>query len=168
MKMLSFVIGPHPCVMPVDHVMEILPARDVLPMPAAGGETSARHGVTMIGILDYRGRAVPVMRLQLAASAPDAGSAAEGTGGPASIARRLLVVGRAGDNRAVAALEVWRVHSVIDADDATIQAPDDIGLHGQSAVSGVCRLNDRLAFVIDGLSLGATLGGRAAAGASHG
>jgi chemotaxis signal transduction protein len=155
MKVITFDIGRQPCVMPVHHLVEILPYRPLLPMPVTAGGPSPNAGVMMVGILDYRGRAVPVMGLRLA---PESGTrvAGEPGDGPAT-PKCLLVLGHATGpltvGAATSALAVGRVNAVVEIDEQSIQSADAIGLGEQPAVSGVCRLGQTLAFVIDGAAL---------------
>lgn len=167
MKVITFALGQQPCVMPVEQLVEILPARELLPMPPSEEDLPARTGVAPLGILDYRGKAVPVLKLRLSPADAANGVAPSGTG-----RRCLLVIGKPEGSGALAALEVGRVDAVVELDEGRIQPPEEIGLQGHPAVSGIYHLNNALAFVIDGPSLGALLtaagGGRATTGASHG
>jgi chemotaxis signal transduction protein len=152
-------------VISVDHLVEILPACALLPMPPSDGQTPVRNGVAALGILNYRGKAVPVAQLRLAP--PAAGGAAQDDAAPAGAGRRcFLVIGKTAGGP-LAALEVSRVNAVVTLDDGRIQPPGEVGLEGHPAVSGIYHLHDRLTFVIDGPSLGTTLAGRSATGVAH-
>jgi len=164
MKVVTFLIGTRWCVMPVDHLVEILPARELLPLPQfpAGSSTqtagAAERGMITAGIVDYRGRAIPVMRLLLEPLADQQHAA---TPGPA-VKRRLLVL----NGSPPGALEVGRVDAVIELDEQSIQPPGDVGLKDHGVVSGVCRLNHAYAFIIDGVSIAAGSGAGIAQGVS--
>lgn len=155
MKVIAFDIGRQPCVMPVHHLVEILPYRPLLPMPVTLGGASPNPGVITLGILDYRGRAVPVMGLRLA-SESGARFAGDPADGPAA-AKCLLVLGHVTGpstvGAATSALAVGRVNAVVEIDEQSIQSAETIGLGEQPVVSGVCRLGQTLAFVIDGAAL---------------
>ncbi|MEW6325695.1 MAG: chemotaxis protein CheW, partial [Nitrospirota bacterium] len=155
-----------PCVMAVHHLVEILPARELLPVPPSETQTPMR-GATLLGILDYRGKAVPVLRLQLAP--PATGAAPAGRGVKAGAARRCFLVIRSaggGDaKRTLAALEADRVDAVEDMDETLVQPAGDVGLQGHPAVSGMCHVHGVLTFMIDGSSLGSALAIRATTGA---
>jgi len=161
MKVITFLIGARWCAMPVDQLVEILPARELLPLPQSPSSGSRDQSDTILstaGIVDYRGRAIPVIRLQLE---PPAGNPGDQTSSP-SARRRFLVL----NARPAAAIEVGRVDAVIDLDDQSIQPPGDVGLQAHGVVSGVCRLHDAYAFVIDGTSITAMRGAAGMAAAS--
>jgi chemotaxis signal transduction protein len=167
MKVVTFLIGRRWCVMPVEHLVEILPARELLPLPqfpvgpstqAAGAE---ERGMITAGIVDYRGRAIPVMRLRLE---PPAGDHQETAAPGSPVKRRLLVL----NGTPPGALEVGRVDAVIELDEQSIQPPGDVGLQDHGVVSGVCRLHNAYAFVIDGMSISACCGAGSRSGASTG
>jgi len=143
MKVITFSIGAQPCAMAVDQLVEIVPAGAVLPLPSA--EATGRDAA-IVGITDYRGKAIPVIRLdfqRLDGDHPAVSSTVEPS------RRRFLVLG--GDSPA--ALEVSRVDAVVELDGSLIQPPGDVGLQGHPVIGGVCRLNERYAFVINGLKL---------------
>jgi len=161
MKVVSCRIAGRPCIVPIEQVLEITPGRGWTPMPAGTATDSA--AVTAIGILSYRGRAIPVLRLQLAAAVDAAACAV--TNDAASHATRLLIIGGAagGLNSQALALEADRVDVVLEIDDAVVQPPSDVRLD-HPAVTGICRIHDTLTFLIDGRALAA---GRAPAGVAH-
>ncbi len=155
MKVITFVIGTRWCVMPVHHLVEILPARELLPLPQLAStelNRGAEPGLVTVGIVDYRGKAIPVMRLHLEPRVGDA--AAPAAPGAPPIKQRLLVLG----GNPPGALEVGRVDAVIELDAEAIQPPGDIGLRDHGMVSGVCRLHNAYAFVIDGTAVSAGRG----------
>ena len=51
------------------------------------------------------------------------------------------------------ALAVHLVQAVAEIDEQSLQAPGEVGLQGQPAVAGICRLGETLAYVIDGQAL---------------
>ena len=166
MKAITFSIGNQPCVIPVDHLVEILPACDLLPMPPSEEPAPARNGIMALGILNYRGKAVVVMQLRLAPP-PASGDAAQNVAAPSGTGRRcFLIIGKA-DAGPLAAIEVNRVNAVVALEEGRIQPPGDVGLQGHPAVSGIYHLNDRLTFVIDGPSLGAALAAGTTTGVAH-
>ncbi|MBI3621996.1 MAG: chemotaxis protein CheW [Nitrospirae bacterium] len=167
MKVVTFLIGTRWCVMPVGHLVEILPARELLPLPRfpAGPSTqaaeAAERGMIVAGIVDYRGRAIPVMRLRLE---PPAGDHQEAAAPGSAVKRRLLVL----NGNPPGALEVGRVDAVIELDEQSIQPPGEVGLQDHGVVSGVCRLHHAYAFIIDGASISAGCGAGSRSGAPAG
>ncbi len=161
MKVVTFMIGAQPCVIPVHQLVEILPAREVLPIPPSEAGAASHSGVSLLGMLNHRGKAVPVVQVHLA----PADAAPETAGSRTGTARRcFLIIGNVESGRVTAALAVERVDAVMDIDDTRLQPPQDVGLQGHPAVSGMYHLNNALAFAIDGTSLGAVLAARAVAG----
>lgn len=161
MKVITFVIGARWCVMPVHQLVEILPARELLPFPHLASTRPnrvAEQGLVTVGIVDYRGRAIPVMRLHL--EPDEAESAAPGP----AIKQRLLVL----NGNPPCALEVGRVDAVIELGVEAIQPPGDIGLQDHGVVSGVCRLHNVYAFIIDGAAVSAGRGVESLSAASSG
>ena len=166
MKAITFSIGNQPCVIPVDHLVEILPASDLLPMPPSEEQASPRNGIMALGILNYRGKAVVVMRLRLAPSPASGDETQSPAASPGAGRRCFLVIGKA-EAGPLAALEVNRVNAVVALEEGRIQPPGEVGLQGHPAVSGIYHLNDRLTFVIDGPSLGAALAARITTGVAY-
>jgi chemotaxis signal transduction protein len=143
MKVITFSIGAQPCAMAVDQLVEIVPAGAVLPLPSV---EAVGNDAAIVGITDYRGRAIPVIRLDFRALSDDhPGPAAPSSPGR----RRFLVLGGASPT----ALEISRVDAVVELNEQSIQPPGDVGLQGHPMIGGVCRLNDVYAFVINGQAL---------------
>lgn len=160
MKVITFVIGARWCVMPVHQLVEILPTRELLPFPqlvSTKPNREVERGLMTVGIVDYRGKAIPVMRLHLE---PDEVESAQGP----TIKQRLLVL----NGNPPCALEVGRVDAVIELGVEAIQPPGDIGLQDHGVVSGVCRLHNVYAFIIDGAAVSAGRGVESLSAASSG
>jgi chemotaxis signal transduction protein len=146
MTVITFLIGAQWCVMAVNQLVEILPAQELLPLPSKGPNGALPNEVEMVGIVDYRGKAIPVIRLHLDPSV-DTKEGLAGSAGP--YRRRFLVLGGGPPS----ALEVNRVNAVVELDEHSIQPPGEVGLRDYPVISGVCRLNDAYAFMIDGTAL---------------
>jgi len=146
MKVITFSIGARWCAMAVDQLVEILPGRELLSLPSNGPNGDAPGGMDTVGMIDYRGKAIPVRRLHLDQSG-HAGGDREQSDGPQR--RRFLVLGGGPPK----ALEVNRVGAVVELDDQSIQPSGEVGLADHPVIAGVCRLNDAYAFVINGAAL---------------
>lgn len=148
MTVITFSIGAQWCVMAIKQLVEILPSQEPLPLPSHGSDSETRSGVETVGIVDYRGKAIPVMRLHLE---PSVHAKEAPTTSAEPLRRRFLVLGGGSPS----ALEVNQISAVVELDDHSIQSPGEVGLRDYPVISGVCRLNDAYAFVINGAALDA-------------
>ena len=95
MKVIAFDVGGQPCVMSVHELIEILPYRELLAVPDSVSRQGKETGLSPIGILDYRGKAVPVLVLSIApASAPVHAEPPSGDPRGSGAYRRLLIIGK--------------------------------------------------------------------------
>jgi len=119
---------------PVDAVLEILDMRPMFRIPEAPGY--------LAGLIDVRGRGVPVIDLRLKLGLP-AQAANEMT--------RILVLEFAvGEQKLVLGLVADRVIEVITLDKREIQPAPGIGLQWRSDyISGVGRRNDNFVIIFD-------------------
>jgi chemotaxis signal transduction protein len=153
LTVITFTIDEQICVMSVHDLLEIVRPHALMPLPVAQAGRAPENGIHVLGILDYRGRAIPVMRLLISAQGAIPGTEP----GPPDLFSPVLVLGQPHDTEGrvskMCALAVRRVHAVAEIDQRTIQPPREVGLAEQPGVSGICRMGDRLAYVIDGASL---------------
>lgn len=119
---------------PVDAVLEILDMRPMFRIPEAPGY--------LAGLIDVRGRGVPVIDLRLKLGLP-AQAANEMT-------RILVLEFSVGEQKLVLGLIADRVIEVITLDKREIQPAPEIGLQWRSDyISGVGRRNDNFVIVFE-------------------
>ena len=159
---MTFMIGTQPCVISVHELVEIVPYRQLLPVPSSAGHQPDEQSMQTLGILDYRGKAIPVFYLQFdppmnAGSSISSVKQASHEKEHTLPIKSLLVLGKTGEHERtrepVSALAVSQVRAVVDIDRQSIQPPEEVGLKGQTGISGICRLNNDLAFVINSTAL---------------
>jgi purine-binding chemotaxis protein CheW len=119
---------------PVETVLEILDMRELFRVPEAPAY--------LAGIIDVRGRGVPVIDLRVKLGLP-AAAVSEGTRIMVleiQIAGRQLVLGLIAD----------RVYEVASLDDGKLEPPPDIGMKWHSEyIRGVGRRGERFVLVFD-------------------
>ena len=119
---------------PVDAVLEILDMRPMFRIPEAPGY--------LAGLIDVRGRGVPVIDLRLKLGLP-AQAANEMT-------RILVLEFSVGEQKLVLGLIADRVIEVITLDKREIQPAPEIGLQWRSDyISGVGRRNDNFVIIFE-------------------
>ena len=119
---------------PVDAVLEILDMRPMFRIPEAPGY--------LAGLIDVRGRGVPVIDLRLKLGLP-AQTANEMT-------RILVLEFSVGEQKLVLGLIADRVIEVITLDKREIQPAPEIGLQWRSDyISGVGRRNDNFVIIFE-------------------
>jgi purine-binding chemotaxis protein CheW len=92
LQVLACSVGEQRCLLEVPWLREVLPLRDLLPLPMAAHD--------LLGLAQWRGRMLPVLDLAALLGAPSA---------PSTPARRLLVLASAS---AVLAVPVTEVHGI--------------------------------------------------------
>jgi purine-binding chemotaxis protein CheW len=119
---------------PVDAVQEILDMREVTHLPHAPAY--------LLGIIDVRGRSVPVIDLRLKLGLPSV---------PATTDTRILVLDVSIEDRAaVVGLVADQVFEVTGLDAAQVEAPPDIGVRWRSDyIAGVGRRREAFVIVFD-------------------
>jgi purine-binding chemotaxis protein CheW len=140
---------------PVETVLEILDMRPMFRIPDAPAY--------LAGLIDVRGRGVPVIDLRLRLGLPQV---------PSTENTRILVLeAPVAGRRLTLGLIADRVFEVTGLDDGTLETPPDIGLKWRSDhIRGVGRRNDNFVVVFDLAQLFSTdgdilLGANAQAGA---
>ena len=119
---------------PVDAVLEILDIRPMFRIPEAPGY--------LAGLIDVRGRGVPVIDLRLKLGLP--GQAAN------EMTRILVLEFSVGEQKLVLGLIADRVIEVITLDKREIQPAPEIGLQWRSDyISGVGRRNDNFVIIFE-------------------
>jgi purine-binding chemotaxis protein CheW len=133
-QFVTLGIGREVFAVPVDTVLEILDMRELFRMPDAPAH--------LAGLIDVRGRSVPVVDLRVKLGLP-AASVTEGTRImvlEVPIAGRQLVLGLIAD----------RVYEVASLDDGRLEPPPDIGTKWRSEyISGVGRRGEHFVVVFD-------------------
>jgi purine-binding chemotaxis protein CheW len=133
-QFVTLGIGREVFAVPVDTVLEILDMRELFRMPDAPPH--------LAGLLDVRGRSVPVIDLRVKLGLPSA-SVTEGTRIMVleiPIAGRQLVLGLIAD----------RVYEVASLDGGRLEPPPDIGTKWHSEyISGVGRRGDQFVVVFN-------------------
>jgi purine-binding chemotaxis protein CheW len=133
-QFVTLGIGREVFAVPVDAVLEILDMRELFRMPDAPPH--------LAGLLDVRGRSVPVIDLRVKLGLPSA-SVTEGTRIMVleiPIAGRQLVLGLIAD----------RVYEVASLDGGRLEPPPDIGTKWRSEyISGVGRRGEHFVVVFD-------------------
>jgi purine-binding chemotaxis protein CheW len=133
-QFVTLGIGREVFAVPVDTVLEILDMRELFRMPDAPAH--------LAGLIDVRGRSVPVIDLRVKLGLP-AALVTEGTRImvlEVPIAGRQLVLGLIAD----------RVYEVASLDDGRLEPPPDIGTKWRSEyISGVGRRGEHFVVVFD-------------------
>ncbi len=128
---VTLALGDQLCAIDVSNVREIL---DLLPMSELPGASRE-----VVGLVDLRGQAIPVVDLAMRLGVRRAGDA---TGG------RILIV-EASPDAPPLGLRVDRVESVIEIEPTAVEPPPD-ALRGwdRGTMAGVTRLDGRLTFLL--------------------
>lgn len=118
----------------VDAVREILEAREIVRLPNAPS--------FLLGLIDVRGQAVPVMDLRLKLGLPSV-AATENT--------RIVVLDvETGGRKLVLGLQADRVFEVTELDDGNVEAPPEIGVRWRSEyIRGIGRRGQEFVIVFD-------------------
>jgi purine-binding chemotaxis protein CheW len=130
-------VGHEVFALPVEVVQEILDPRPIARLPQAPAH--------LLGMIDVRGRGVPVIDLRGKLGLPAAGTGASGDG------TRILVLDVPLDGRTlVLGLVADRVFEVTALDEDRLTPPPEIGARwNSSCIAGVGRRNDRFVIVFD-------------------
>jgi purine-binding chemotaxis protein CheW len=119
---------------PVERVQEILEMRPVARLPHAPGY--------LLGMIDVRGQAIPVVDLRLKLGLPAAGD---------TLATRIIVLRvRAGGREVVLGLKADRVFEVTVLDGNALEPPPEIGVEWASqSIAGIGRRGGSFVTVLD-------------------
>jgi purine-binding chemotaxis protein CheW len=119
---------------PVERVQEILEMRPVARLPHAPGY--------LLGMIDVRGQAIPVVDLRLKLGLPAAGD---------TLATRIIVLQvRAGGREVVLGLKADRVFEVTVLDGNALEPPPEIGVEWASqSIAGIGRRGGAFVTVLD-------------------
>ncbi|MGC8937404.1 MAG: chemotaxis protein CheW, partial [Thermodesulfovibrio sp.] len=124
---IGFILGKNEYTIPILQVQEIIKLPQITIMP---GVPFYVEGVT-----NLRGRVIPIVNLKRILGIEEE-----------TVAGKVVVVS---SGRAVFGALVDNITGVVNIDEKEIESAEEFMQHGQSAIEGVARLNDRLLVLLD-------------------
>ncbi|MGB9710035.1 MAG: protein phosphatase CheZ [Thermodesulfovibrio sp.] len=124
---IGFILGKNEYTIPILQVQEIIKLPQITKMP---GVPFYVEGVT-----NLRGRVIPIVNLKRILGIEEE-----------TVAGKVVVVS---SGRAVFGALVDNITGVVNIDEKEIESAEEFMQHGQSAIEGVARLNDRLLVLLD-------------------